>query len=97
MVLAAEEEPGRVHRGVAEVCLRGDPPGDARGRATVQGRKSATSLYDFNLATYDEGDAFDQSSAPGFIDIYGLSSKVASQREERLHGKPDLSGAGVEK
>ncbi|GAA3285433.1 argininosuccinate synthase [Nesterenkonia halobia] len=65
------------------------------GRATVQGRKSATSLYDFNLATYDEGDAFDQSSAPGFIDIYGLSSKVASQREERLYGKPDLSGHGI--
>ena len=67
------------------------------GRTTVQGRKSQTSLYDFNLATYDEGDAFDQSSAPGFIDIYGLSSKVASQREERLYGKPDLSGHGIEK
>ena len=67
------------------------------GRATVQGRKSETSLYDFNLATYDEGDSFDQASAPGFIDIYGLSSRTASQREERLHGKPDLSGHGVGK
>ncbi|WP_022873633.1 argininosuccinate synthase [Nesterenkonia alba] len=66
------------------------------GRATVQGRRSETSLYDFNLATYDEGDSFDQSSAPGFIDIYGLSSRTASQREERLYGKPDLSGHGVE-
>ena len=67
------------------------------GRATVQGRKSETSLYDFNLATYDTGDTFDQSSARGFIDIYGLSAKTASQREERLYGKPDLSGAGVDK
>ena len=67
------------------------------GRATVLGRRSETSLYDFNLATYDTGDTFDQSSARGFIDIYGLSAKTASQREERLHGKPDLSGAGVQK
>ncbi|MDR8019471.1 argininosuccinate synthase [Nesterenkonia aerolata] len=61
------------------------------GTAVVEGRRSETSLYDFNLATYDTGDAFDQSSARGFIDIFGLSAKVASEREQRLHGKPDLS------
>ncbi len=54
------------------------------GQAIVNGRRSNTSLYDFNLATYDEGDAFDQSSARGFIDIYGLSAKVASERSARL-------------
>ncbi|WP_026530611.1 argininosuccinate synthase [Haematomicrobium sanguinis] len=53
------------------------------GRATVQGRRSDTGLYDFNLATYDTGDSFDQSSARGFIDIFGLSSKVATERDER--------------
>ncbi|GAA1121261.1 argininosuccinate synthase [Arthrobacter flavus] len=53
------------------------------GRATVTGRKSDTSLYDFNLATYDTGDTFDQSMARGFIEIFGLSSKVASGRDER--------------
>ncbi|MDO5492235.1 MAG: argininosuccinate synthase [Nesterenkonia sp.] len=62
------------------------------GAAVVEGRRSETSLYDFNLATYDTGDAFDQSSARGFIDIFGLSAKVASEREQRLHGRPDLSG-----
>ncbi|OMH31143.1 argininosuccinate synthase [Tersicoccus sp. Bi-70] len=61
------------------------------GRATVLGRRSETSLYDFSLATYDTGDAFDQSSARGFIDIYGLSAKVASEREQRVGGSPDLS------
>lgn len=30
------------------------------GAITVNGRRSETSLYDFNLATYDEGDSFDQ-------------------------------------
>ncbi len=33
------------------------------GRATVTGRKSTESLYDFGMATYDTGDTFDQSLA----------------------------------
>lgn len=51
------------------------------GRATVTGRRSDTSLYDFNLATYDEGDSFDQSSARGFIEITGLTTKLAAARD----------------
>ncbi|WP_030016150.1 MULTISPECIES: argininosuccinate synthase [Micrococcales] len=54
------------------------------GRATVTGRRSDTSLYDFNLATYDEGDSFDQSTARGFIELFGMSSKVASSRDQKL-------------
>ncbi len=54
------------------------------GRATVTGRRSETSLYDFNLATYDEGDSFDQSQARGFIELYGMASKVASRRDAGL-------------
>ncbi|MDR2114558.1 MAG: argininosuccinate synthase [Bifidobacteriaceae bacterium] len=53
------------------------------GRAVVTGRRSNTSLYDFNLATYDEGDSFDQSQARGFIEIYGLQSKLAAARDVR--------------
>ncbi|WP_369061959.1 argininosuccinate synthase [Kocuria rhizophila] len=56
------------------------------GRATVTGRRSNTGLYDFNLATYDEGDSFDQSNARGFIELFGMSSKVASRREQGLAG-----------
>ncbi|MFV0634416.1 argininosuccinate synthase [Demequina sp.] len=56
------------------------------GRATVTGRRSDTGLYDFSLATYDEGDAFDQSAARGFIEIYGLAAKQAAAREARLKG-----------
>ena len=51
------------------------------GRATVTGRRSQTSLYDFNLATYDEGDTFDQSNSRGFIEIVGLSTKLAARRD----------------
>ena len=54
------------------------------GKATPTGRRSDLSLYDFNLATYDEGDTFDQSQARGFIEIYGMSSKLASRRDASL-------------
>ena len=57
------------------------------GRATVTGRRSDTGLYDFNLATYDEGDTFDQSAARGFIEIYGLAAKQAAAREAATEGK----------
>ncbi|WP_299037410.1 argininosuccinate synthase [uncultured Pseudokineococcus sp.] len=56
------------------------------GRAVVTGRRSETSLYDFSLATYDSGDTFDQSLAKGFVDIWGLSSKIASGRDQRTDG-----------
>ncbi|MGA6207546.1 argininosuccinate synthase [Nocardia testacea] len=51
------------------------------GNVTINGRRSDQSLYDFNLATYDEGDSFDQSLAKGFVQIHGLSSKVAAKRD----------------
>ncbi|MDO4791331.1 MAG: argininosuccinate synthase [Buchananella hordeovulneris] len=53
------------------------------GRAVVTGRRSAQSLYDFNLATYESGDTFDQSAARGFIEIYGMTTKLAAFRAER--------------
>ncbi|MEU0932732.1 MULTISPECIES: argininosuccinate synthase [unclassified Embleya] len=51
------------------------------GRAVVTGRRSDQSLYDFDLATYDTGDTFDQSQAKGFIELFGLSSKIAARRD----------------
>ncbi|OPF79978.1 argininosuccinate synthase [Streptomyces antioxidans] len=53
------------------------------GRAVVTGRRSHTSLYDFHLATYDTGDTFDQSLSKGFIEIFGMSSKIAAKRDLR--------------
>jgi argininosuccinate synthase len=51
------------------------------GTAVVTGRKSAQSLYDFSLATYDTGDTFDQSLAKGFIDLWSLPSKISARRD----------------
>jgi len=50
------------------------------GSAIVAGRRSPLSLYDKNLATYDEGDAFDHASAVGFIEIFGLPLRVEAAR-----------------
>ncbi|KAA9157211.1 argininosuccinate synthase [Amycolatopsis acidicola] len=53
------------------------------GSAVVTGRRSAESLYDFNLATYDEGDTFDQTLAKGFVQLWGLPSKIAAKRDQK--------------
>ncbi len=47
-----------------------------KGSCTVTGRKSDFSLYDYGLATYDAADTFNHNSAAGFIDLYGLSTRV---------------------
>jgi argininosuccinate synthase len=52
-----------------------------KGLATVVGRKSPFSLYDFSLATYDKGDQFDRTAAVGFINIWGLPSRVQSRAQ----------------
>ena len=53
------------------------------GRAVVTGRRSPESLYDFDLATYDTGDTFDQSLAKGFIELWTLPSKISARRDEK--------------
>ena len=64
------------------------------GRAVVTGRRSEASLYDFGLATYDSGDMFDQSLAKGFVQLWGLPSRLAAARDARLGRTADDGGAG---
>ncbi|WP_112140319.1 argininosuccinate synthase [Glycomyces dulcitolivorans] len=59
------------------------------GKATVTGRRSEASLYDFDLATYDEGDAFDQSNARGFVELWSLPAKLAAARNERIKAEAE--------
>ena len=54
-----------------------------KGNCHIAGRKSPYSLYDYSLATYDKGDAFDQSASPGFIHIWGLPVRTQSQIQPR--------------
>ncbi|MCL1886076.1 MAG: argininosuccinate synthase [Dehalococcoidia bacterium] len=51
----------------------------SKGNCIVVGRRSPHSLYAHNLATYEKGDQFDQSSAAGFIYIFGLPVKTQAQ------------------
>ncbi|MFI9561667.1 argininosuccinate synthase [Nonomuraea endophytica] len=53
------------------------------GKATVTGRRSEESLYDFSLATYDTGDTFDQSLAKGFVQLFSLPAKIAAARDAK--------------
>jgi argininosuccinate synthase len=59
-----------------------------RGNATVVGRRSDRSLYDYALATYDEADAFDHTAALGFIKIFGLPVTIQA-RTQLLAEHPD--------
>jgi argininosuccinate synthase len=49
------------------------------GSCLAVGRRSERSLYDHSLATYDEGDAFDQADAAGFVRLWGLPLKRWSE------------------
>ncbi|KRK98231.1 argininosuccinate synthase [Secundilactobacillus odoratitofui DSM 19909 = JCM 15043] len=50
-----------------------------KGNVITLGRKSESSLYDKNLATYTAADSFDQEAAKGFIKLWGLPTTVYSQ------------------
>lgn len=50
-----------------------------KGNVITLGRKSDSSLYDKNLATYTAADSFDQEAAKGFIKLWGLPTTVYSQ------------------
>lgn len=49
-----------------------------KGHAIIEGRKSPYSLYDEKLATYTSEDEFDHGAAVGFINLWGLPTKVQS-------------------
>lgn len=51
-----------------------------KGNCTVTGRRSSRSLYLKNLATFDEGEGFDQKDAEGFIRLNALRLAVRHTR-----------------
>ncbi|WP_204554666.1 argininosuccinate synthase [Bacillus ectoiniformans] len=53
-----------------------------KGHAIVEGRKSDFSLYNEKLATYTTEDEFDHSAAVGFIQLWGLPTKVNSMVQQ---------------
>ena len=64
-----------------------------KGSARVVGRSSDYSIYDVGLSTYGRGSTFDQKNAVGFIELWGLQSRVAATlssqvEEKRENGYP---------
>ncbi|HEY9694084.1 MAG TPA: argininosuccinate synthase [Oculatellaceae cyanobacterium] len=51
-----------------------------KGNAIIVGRKSDQSLYTPDLATYGADDQFDHKAAEGFIYVWGLPTRVWSQK-----------------
>lgn len=51
-----------------------------KGNAAIVGRQSANSLYTPDLATYGADDKFDHKAAEGFIYVWGLPTRVWSQK-----------------
>jgi argininosuccinate synthase len=58
-----------------------------KGASMVVGRKSPKSLYQYELATYDTGDTFDQDAALGFIKLWGLP--LLTQAKHQLQSGSD--------
>ena len=54
-----------------------------KGGMRVVGRSSPFSIYDLNLSTYNKGSTFDQRDAAGFIELWGLQSRMAASIKEK--------------
>jgi len=56
----------------------------SKGSCVVVGRRSPYTLYDYNLATYDEADTFDHTAARGFVELHGLPTKVWARQRRKV-------------
>jgi len=58
-----------------------------KGGLRVVGRSSPNSLYSVSLSTYQKGSTFDQTSAVGFIELWGLQSRIAAKIASEATGE----------
>ncbi len=57
-----------------------------KGSVRIVARESSNALYDLKLATYEKGQLFNQKASPGFIEIFGLQTKMAYQVFKKWKG-----------
>lgn len=62
-----------------------------KGGMRIVGRKSEESLYQQKLSTFGRASTFDQNSAIGFIDLWGLPSRVANEKNHLKRRKSQLA------
>ena len=53
-----------------------------KGNIIDAGVKSPYSLYDEDIATFDEDEVYDQNDSAGFINLFGLPIKVQAMKEQ---------------
>jgi argininosuccinate synthase len=61
-----------------------------KGGLRVVGRSSPMSLYDADLATYSIKSTFNQSSSAGFIELWGLQTRVANALKRKSTAKKNV-------
>ncbi|MFH1824660.1 MAG: argininosuccinate synthase [Candidatus Firestonebacteria bacterium] len=54
-----------------------------KGNCIVVGRKSEYSLYDKSMATFGKDEIYNHKDAEGFINLFGLSTKIKALLEKR--------------
>ena len=58
-----------------------------KGNVINAGVTSPYTLYDEEIATFDEDEVYDQKDAQGFINLFGLPIKVQAKRKAKLEAK----------
>ncbi len=58
------------------------------GRCQVTGRRAAHALYRPDLATYDDGDAFDHEAGRGFVALWGLPARTWARVRQEAGQEP---------
>ncbi|HEB72827.1 MAG TPA: argininosuccinate synthase, partial [Nitrospirae bacterium] len=53
-----------------------------KGNAIITGRKSPNSLYDADIATFEEDSVYDQRDAEGFIKLNALRLRLAAKAKD---------------
>lgn len=61
-----------------------------KGGMRVVGRSSENSIYRLELSTYTQASTFDQRNAVGFIELWGLQSRVAAKLNSRIEEKQEI-------
>ena len=58
-----------------------------KGNIIDAGVTSPYSLYDKDIATFDEDDVYDQKDSAGFINLFGLPIKVQAKKRQMMENK----------
>ena len=58
-----------------------------KGNIIKAGTTSKYSLYDEDIASFTTGDLYDHKDASGFINLFGLSTKVRAMKMAELNKK----------